>query len=325
MQQNQLSRWGAISRNIPELAPSAKVFLVGDSDDTTYGVANLAADFPSDGDGVVRVYTTIQSAVNAAAGGGGDVVLVSPRHTENFTRADSWNVADVQIIGMGSGDGRPGLTYNDTAATVNLGANGVRVSNLIFMSSVSRVTRALDMDTGFFGQKVDNVLFTTDATGDDFVTSIRMAAKESVIEDFEIRMEANVSGPREGIALLGGDPDKFTIRNGIISGEFDTVSDSGAVAAGAIGFGPISQDTSDTGDTMLDGVIDNVQIINTDTAGAIHIRFGGGIDVSAVQIRDVDVSHHDSSAADSAQFTFSGAVPIGVRIAYDSTTKTLRN
>ena len=100
-QQNQLSRYGAISRIIPELAPGVKVFLVADSDDTSVGAANLANVFPVDEDGVVRVFTNIQSAVNAARGGAGDVVLVAPGSSFAHNRADSWDIADVSVIGMG--------------------------------------------------------------------------------------------------------------------------------------------------------------------------------------------------------------------------------
>ena len=101
--QNQLSRWGAISRVIPDLAPGAKVFLVSDSDDTSDGSSpgDIGANFPVDGDGVARVYTTIQAAVNAASADRGDVILVAPGYDHTLGRADSWNTAGVQIIGMG--------------------------------------------------------------------------------------------------------------------------------------------------------------------------------------------------------------------------------
>src|SRR3990167_6095661 len=101
--QNQLSRWGAISRTSPELAPGSKLFLVSDSDDTTVGPSNLGAEFPVDNDGVVRVYTTIQAAVNAAAAGRGDVVAVLPGYDQSLTAADSWATAGVQVIGFGNG------------------------------------------------------------------------------------------------------------------------------------------------------------------------------------------------------------------------------
>lgn len=293
--QSQLSRWGAISRNIPELAPSAKVFLVGDSDDTTYGVVNLANDFPADFDGVVRVYTTIQAAVNAAAGGRGDIVLVAPNHVEILNRADSWNVAGVQIIGMGSGEQRSGVNLDTTGSTVNLGAAGVRVSNIMFTARETAITRALDLDTGFFGQKVDNCYFTFDTTGDDFITCIRVGAKESVVEDNIIRME-DTTGHSFAISLLGGDPDGAVIRRNEIMGNFDS--------------SVIGQDTADTLDTNLTGVIiANNNIVNFDTTSAMHIRFSAGYTVRGLVVGN-RIASYDTGSLVQAQDTSGGAAGI---------------
>ena len=219
-QSSQLSRYGSISRNIPDLSPSGRVFLVADSDDTTVGAANLGNIFPPDENGVVRVYTTIQAAVNACDSRG-DVVLVAPYHTEDFTRADTWAVAGVQVIGMGRGDARPSLTYNAIGATVNLRANGIRVSNLMFLASFDSIDQAINMDTGFFGQQIDNCIFNWDAATDNFQTFIRLGAKESVIEDN--RLIANDTlGAAVGIQIVGGDPDNSIIRRNYIYGYFDS-------------------------------------------------------------------------------------------------------
>lgn len=308
--QNQLSRWGAISKNIPELAPSAKVFLVGDSDDTTYGIVNLANDFPADIDGVVRVYTTIQAAVNAAAGGRGDVVLVAPNHVELLNRADSWNTAGVQIIGMGSGEQRSGINLDTTGSTVNLGAAGVRVSNLMFTARETAITRCLDLDTGFFGQRVDHCVFTFDATGDDFVTVIRVGAKESIIEDNQIYSE-DTTGGSYAISLLGGDPDRSIIRNNIIVGQFDSAV--------------IGQDTADTLDTTLGGVvIANNIIVNQDTAGAMHLRTSAGYAIRGCIATGNRIADFDTSSADTTHFALTGGFRlVDNLLRSDSTQKTL--
>ena len=105
--QNQLSRYGAYARTLPDLAPGAKLFLVSDSDDTTVGPANLGNEFPADNEGVVRVFTTIQAAVNAASAGRGDLVLVLPNYDQSLTGADSWATSGVTVLGMGRGSQRP--------------------------------------------------------------------------------------------------------------------------------------------------------------------------------------------------------------------------
>src|SRR3990167_8306087 len=105
MLESQHSRYGAISRVVPELAPGAKMFLVSDSDDTTVGPLNIGAEFPVDKDGVARVYTTIQAAVNAASANRGDVVLVMPGYDHTLARTDSWATAGVSVIGLEEGNG----------------------------------------------------------------------------------------------------------------------------------------------------------------------------------------------------------------------------
>src|SRR3990167_4554339 len=132
---NQLSRYGAFSKGIPGnvLAPGAKVFFVSDSDDTTVGPINLGNEFPADKDGVPRVYTTIQAAVNAASAGRGDVVLVLPGYDHTLGRADSWATAGVKIIGFGDGLNRPIVRYTTATDEVGVAANNVTIENLRFL------------------------------------------------------------------------------------------------------------------------------------------------------------------------------------------------
>src|SRR3990167_4143632 len=143
MLENQLSRYGAIVKQIPELAPGAKVFLVSDSDDTTVGPLNLGSEFPVDKDGVTRVYTTIQAAVNACTAGRGDVVLVLPGYDHTLGRADSWSTAGVHVIGLGDGNSKPIIRYTTATDEVGIGASNVHVKNLRFLAAVDSTARAL--------------------------------------------------------------------------------------------------------------------------------------------------------------------------------------
>src|SRR3990167_7382464 len=134
MIQNQLSRYGAISRPV-DVPIGAKLFLVSDSDDTTVGSGNLGAEFPVDNDGVARVYTTIQAAVNAAASNRGDVIQVLPGYDQSLTGADSWNTAGVTILGSGRGTSRSTLRYTGIAGEVGIGASNIRVSGMRFLAA----------------------------------------------------------------------------------------------------------------------------------------------------------------------------------------------
>lgn len=313
--QNQLSRYGAFSRVVPDevLAPGSKLFLVADSDDTSIGIAplELLNDYPVDQDGIVRVYTTIQAAVNACAGGRGDVVLVLPNHVELLNRADSWNVAGVQIIGMGHGDQRAGVRFDTVTSEIGLGANGVRVSNLNFLASQDSVTRGIDMDSGFFGQRIDHCLFNIDSGTDNFVAMIRAGAKESVIEDNQF-ITGDTVGTVVGISLLGGDPDHLLIRNNYFYGQFDS--------------GVIAVDTSDTNDTNLSGVVvDKNVIVSTDTAtvaGSI-IRFTVGGYTQRGILTNNRIATYDCAAADTAQVEIGGLLFGDNRISRSDTTEKL--
>lgn len=310
MLENQLSRYGSFSRGVPGgvLAPSAKVFLVGDSDDTTYGVANLGAEYPPDKDGVTRVYTTVQAAVNAAAANRGDVVLVAPNHVEILNRADSWNTAGIQIIGMGQGEQRSGVNMDTTGSTIEVSASGVRISNLMFTTRNTAVTRCIDLDTGFFGNRIDNCIFTFDATGDDFVTVIRMGSKESIVEDNVFRLE-DTTGYNFAVSLLGGDPDGAIIRRNTIMGNYDC--------------SVIGQDTTDTLDTNLTGVViqDNI-IVNGDTAGAMHLRTSAGYTIRGIASGN-RIADYDTSSADTTHFAAVGIRMVNNLLRSDSTEKTL--
>ena len=300
--QNKLSRWGAISRNIHDLAPGAKVFLVADTDDTSTGSApaELGANFPPDEDGVVRVYTTIQAANNAAAGGRGDVVLVAPGYDHTLGRIDSWDADGLQVIGMGSGLNRPTLRYTTATDLVNLAANNVRVSNIRFLAAVDSTGLALDMDSGTAGQRVDNCLFDFSATGNDFRVMIRAGASESVIEDNHFIAE-DTAGSGSAIRLLGGYPDNLVVRRNYFIGQYDSLGDTTDCST------MIMNDTVyDSTDSNLVGVIiDNNILVAGDTITAVVIRLpnvGGGTSARNCIISNNMIVSFDCVTADTTQF-----------------------
>ena len=300
--ENQLSRYGAFSRGVPGnvLSPGSKLFLVADSDDTTAGAVNIAAAYPPDKDGVVRVYTTIQAAVNAAAGGRGDVVGVLPGYDHTLGRADSWSTAGVQVIGFGNGLNRPTLRYTTATDEVGVGASNVRVSNLRFLAAVDSCARALDFDTAFSGAKLDNCVFDYNATGNDFRVSVRLGQPKSVIEDNFFGSEADTAGSGRGISI-STNADYSVIQRNKFVGMFDTVGDTTNGAAA------IAIDTVDVVDANLLGVfIDNNLFVSTDTAvGAAMRLLGGGITMRGI-ISNNRVVSYDSAGTDTVIFATGG-------------------
>lgn len=306
MKENQLSRYGAISRVVPDLAPNAKMFLVCDSDDTTTGVENLGAEFPVDKDGIVRVYTTIQSAVNACEAARGDVVLVMPGYDHTITK-DSWDKEGVTILGLGEGTDKPIIRYADDSATVDIGASNVRVSGLRFLADADSIAIAVDADSGFSGLQFDNNIFDFDSNGQDFRVMLRLAQPRAVIKNNRFLAE-DTAGSGRAISLKGN-YDYAEIKNNFIYGQFDTVGDTTNGAAA------IAQDTTDTTDTNVSGIlIKNNTIISTDTASAVLIRFGGGGYKERGLLVGNRLGSYDTASEDTAIVSIGGLLPIDNKI-----------
>lgn len=307
MVDNQLGRYGAIARNL-DLAPGSKLFIVSDSDDTTVGPLNIGAEFPVDRDGVVRVYTTIQAAVNAAAANRGDLIKVLPGYDQSLTAADSWDKAGVTIEGVGRGTMRPTLRYTGTAGEVGLSANNIRVTGLRFLSAVDSCVRAVDLDTGFTGIHFDNNIFDFDTTTSDFRVMMRVGSKRSLIENNIFRAADSAPASGSAIRLKGGDPDHLTIKNNYFYGLYDTLGDT------TDGGGIIVQDTTDTLDTNLSGLlIQDNKIVNTDTAAAMFMRLdGGGYRTLGLATGNI-FAGFDSTTADTSKIASGTAVGEGVR------------
>ena len=155
MIENQLSRYGAISKVIPLMNPGAKVFFVADNTDSWYN--DLASIFPTDADGLQRVYTSLTSAIAACTSGRGDVILVAPSLTTTVTGAAGVlvNKNGISIIGVGNGNDRPIINFTTAvAASFDITANNVLIQNMIFTSSIDNQTAMSNVtgaDVKFFG------------------------------------------------------------------------------------------------------------------------------------------------------------------------------
>lgn len=310
--QNQLSRYGSISRPI-DVPIGAKLFLVSDSDDTTVGPSNIGNEFPVDGDGVVRVYTTIQAAVNGATAGRGDVIAVLPGYDNTLGRADSWDKAGISVIGYSNGGGnRPIIRYTGIADEVGIAANNVRVSGLRFLAAGDSVTRGVDLDSGFSGARFDNNIFDFNATTNNFRVMLRNAQARSVIENNRFLAE-DTAGAGKGIELMAGHTDFAKIHNNYFYGQFDSVGDSSVENSGPIAFA-ITHDSSDTVITGME--ISENTIVSTDTAAALLIMLTPTACTykSAGVVRDNRFASYDTATADTAQVDFGttgGFLPLG--------------
>lgn len=141
--ENQLSRYGAISKVLPLMAPNAKVFFVGAT--TLPSFNDFLSNFPVDRDGVTRIFPTLVAAVTDSnvVAARGDVILVLPGHTETITGAAGVSISKsgLSIIGLGNGSARPTYTFT-TAVGASFDVSGANtlIQNIRFVCGIDNQT-----------------------------------------------------------------------------------------------------------------------------------------------------------------------------------------
>jgi hypothetical protein len=93
-------------------------------------------------------FSTLTGALSACTTGRGDVIFIKPGHAENVATAGaiSLNKAGVAVIGLGVGSYRPTFTFTGAATSyINLAAANVSLQNLLFVSGVLDVAKAINV------------------------------------------------------------------------------------------------------------------------------------------------------------------------------------
>lgn len=168
MVENQLSRYGAISKVIPNVGPQGKVFIVAPTSKAYFG--DLGNTFPADTDGAERLFSTVQGAVNAVSSGRGDAVIVCPG---SYDEAVTVTKSSFSIVGLG-GRGNAGiapsatngvaLTIDGTAARtsdvtlVNVGCEGNGTGGGLYVfGNIRRIrVEGCKLEGGAFGAKFES-------------------------------------------------------------------------------------------------------------------------------------------------------------------------
>lgn len=135
---------------------SGKAFVVGKS--SLPNRAMVTQVFGSDADGRVRYASTITAAIALCTADAGDTIYVLPGHTEDIAAAAAIavNISGVRIIGLGSGRGRPTLTWKtSTAAQITVTAANTSFENFVFdLTGISAVVAGFSVtaaDVSFLG------------------------------------------------------------------------------------------------------------------------------------------------------------------------------
>lgn len=121
---------------------AGKVFMVAKS--AAAGRDMLQQIFVPDSDGINRYAATIDAAIGYTTAGRGDLILVAPDHTESVTAAAgiALDVAGVSVIGLGSGNNRPVITFSSaTTASFDITAANCVVKNIVGVAGIDGLTK----------------------------------------------------------------------------------------------------------------------------------------------------------------------------------------
>lgn len=124
------------------LVTTGRIFIVNGSSEANANEirAMYGTGYP---DGTPTVFTTLTLALAKCVAGRADTIYIAPGHTETITGAAgiNVNVADVRIIGMGSGVSRPTFTFT-TAAAASFDVNSANayIKNVVFVCGIDAQT-----------------------------------------------------------------------------------------------------------------------------------------------------------------------------------------
>ncbi len=230
MKENQLSRWGAISKFLPLMNPSAKVFLLAPSSSAYFG--DLQNEFPADQDGVIRVHSSFSGVLNNAGvvASRGDVVLALPGFAETLTATISLSIAGVHWLGIGEGTLKPTITVNVADHGIALTGANTQLENFRFAAPATDEAKSM-IRFAAAGCKIKNIVGIGSSEGANFVDciTVKAGADDHVIEDVRI---SNGSAAVNSFLSFEGPVSRSTIGGFFVIG---SVATAGIIdAAGAI-------------------------------------------------------------------------------------------
>lgn len=135
---------GVSIQNMPILnSYSHKVFWV----DSVHGSDQNKGTFD-------RPFATLNGALTNSAVGlyAGDTIMLKSGHAETLVAANAvnCNIADINIIGLGTGENRPTFTFTPLAVGTNnwlINAAGVYISNIIGVTGLNAITNPFKVQT----------------------------------------------------------------------------------------------------------------------------------------------------------------------------------
>lgn len=190
-----------------------EVFYVG-SAAVFQGVAGV--DATGYGRSPTAPFATIDYAVGQCTANQGDVIYVLPGHNEGLGNAQiDIDVAGVSVIGLGRGAKTPRIDFDHANASIDIGANNVRVKNLRLLPSVTDVLIGIDVEAGATDALIEDVVALAGEDGagvDDFaaVVEFKAGCDRGTVRRLQVRCHASAAGYIAGVRLKGAS-DSITV------------------------------------------------------------------------------------------------------------------
>jgi hypothetical protein len=146
-------------------------------DSTTAEVWYVDSVSASGGDGTswAQSEDTLKAAVDDATDNVGAYIFVAPGHAENVGGDTAMNCPGITIIGMGTGDGRPKLTFDTAGDVLTHTVASITYKNIIFICSTQDTTVGMTLDASSDGTILEDCEFRNTTTN-EFVDTITLAA-----------------------------------------------------------------------------------------------------------------------------------------------------
>lgn len=152
---------------------------------------------------------TLDAAFSKVTADQGDIVLIKPGHVEDLGDAQiDLDIAGVTVIGLGHGPSRPRFDFNHANASIDIGASGITLKNIVLRPSVTVVAIGIDVEAAVTDTLLEDIEFVPGEAGDgtdEFVlgVDIKAGCTRTTIRRTKYRHHASCDGANAGISLTG--------------------------------------------------------------------------------------------------------------------------
>ena len=153
---------GITVRGLPlSVSHPGEIFFVNNSSVLAKGGVGGADSSNQSAGSYHRPFRTIDYAIGRCVAGRGDVILVMPGHAETVSAAAgiTLDVNGVAIIGLGTGDLRPTITFDTiVSAAISWTADYCTMQNIVFVGNFLSISSAI-LNSGGAGWTIENCTF----------------------------------------------------------------------------------------------------------------------------------------------------------------------